>query len=74
MTNKIEPFRSYFENMHAMLSRIGEDENVYGFVGCLIMKDGSLADINFNANRGDMALTGARCLRDALAMGPDDAK
>lgn len=64
---KIEPLRPHFENMHALLARIGEDEEVVGFVGGLVMREGTMEPVNFNVTREQMSMAAAMWLRNCLA-------
>ena len=63
---KIEPLREHFENMHALLARMGEDEDAVGFVGCIMMRDGTMEPINFNVTREQMSMAAAVWLRNCL--------
>lgn len=71
MSNKIVPLRGHYENFHALLARIAEDDEAIGMAAVLKYRDGSVKDVTFDVTCAEIAFASVMLARTALE-GEDD--
>jgi len=65
----VVPLKEGFENPKAFLLHIAEDEEIEGFVICVLRKTGTMIPAQINMSRADMAYAGAVITAMALEDG-----